>query len=329
MVSPFSFETAPTQEVVTSHWDRGCPIVTIQCTTYNHSQYIEQALLGFLNQRSRYPFEILVYDDASTDGTQEIIRCYASLYPAIITPILQNTNQYKKPIGQREKRFPKSVVNGRYIAKCEGDDYWISPDKIEKQIEALESQPNALFSGTQCYVLACGDADVGAKHPAFTYEQMAQKSWLSLYKYGVFMKYLTRVAPLETYEAFSCELGRIEDRHNWPAEIRRPGTDALFFGYCMMRSRERSVLPAYIDEAMGVYRVHSGGVFSGETVRWHARLRHVWTRKKLYQLSNTSFDKTFNLTYYAKAVAAFLTEKNAPAAFKKKCLSDFWDTLTT
>lgn len=117
------------------------PLVSIICSTYNHGLYISQCLDGFLMQKTNFPFEILIHDDASTDNTPDIIREYEHNQPQVIRPIYQKENKYSK----KEDIFAKyqcSRVRGKYIAICEGDDYWIDPLKLQKQIDFLENNPD-------------------------------------------------------------------------------------------------------------------------------------------------------------------------------------------
>ncbi|MDD4160446.1 MAG: glycosyltransferase, partial [Synergistaceae bacterium] len=115
------------------------PLVSICCMAYDHDKYIKDALDSFLMQKTAFPYEIIIHDDASTDSTQEIIKSYARKNPNII-PIFQKENKYS----QRIKLLPAFVypkVSGKYIAVCEGDDYWTDPDKLQKQIEYMEGHP--------------------------------------------------------------------------------------------------------------------------------------------------------------------------------------------
>lgn len=132
-----------TEQEIMANWkgDLSKPVVSVCCITYNHENYIEDALEGFLIQETEFPFEIIIHDDASTDKTASIIQEYVEKYPKIIKPILQSENQY------REKGFSfiASVYKmcvGEYIALCEGDDYWITPDKIALQVSVMRSNEN-------------------------------------------------------------------------------------------------------------------------------------------------------------------------------------------
>lgn len=96
------------------------PVVSIWCATYNHSSYIRQCLDGFVTQKTSFSFEVIVHDDASTDGTQDIIREFAARYPDIIKPIYQTENQYSKGVRLNLTYiFPR--IKGKYVAICEGD----------------------------------------------------------------------------------------------------------------------------------------------------------------------------------------------------------------
>lgn len=112
--------------------------VSIICTTYNHEPYIRQALEGFVMQQCNFPFEIVVHDDASTDRTADIIREYEAKYPQLFRIILQTENQYSKGVNIWEILFLDSLC-ADYIAICEGDDYWIDPLKLQKQVDFLEA----------------------------------------------------------------------------------------------------------------------------------------------------------------------------------------------
>ncbi|MBR2523959.1 MAG: glycosyltransferase [Clostridiales bacterium] len=115
--------------------------VSIICNAFNHEKYIRDALEGFVSQITSFEYEVLIHDDASTDNTAEIIKEYATKYPDIIKPIYQTTNCYSQGIPISIK-FQWPRVRGRYIAICEGDDYWIDPYKLQKQFDALEANPN-------------------------------------------------------------------------------------------------------------------------------------------------------------------------------------------
>ena len=116
-------------------------MVSISCLTYNQEPYIRQCLEGFVMQKTNFRFEAIVHDDASTDGTAAIIREYAEKYPDIIKPIYETENQYSKHDGSLQ-RIMKANLQGKYVAICEGDDYWIDPYKLQRQVDFMESHPD-------------------------------------------------------------------------------------------------------------------------------------------------------------------------------------------
>lgn len=113
-------------------------LVSIRCLVYNHEAYLRQCLDGFVMQKTNFRFEAIVHDDASTDGSAAIIREYAEKYPDIIKPIFETENQYSKRDGSL-RRIMDEACKGKYIAMCEGDDYWTDPFKLQKQVDFLES----------------------------------------------------------------------------------------------------------------------------------------------------------------------------------------------
>ena len=116
------------------------PVVSVICCTYNHEPYIRQCLEGFMMQKTDFPFEVLVHDDASTDNTSSIVKEFEAKFPDIIKPIYQLENQYHKKIDILTT-YLFSRAKGRYIALCEGDDYWTDPLKLQKQVDFLEQNP--------------------------------------------------------------------------------------------------------------------------------------------------------------------------------------------
>ena len=135
------------------------PLVAIRCLTYNHAPYIRQCLDGIVMQKTNFKFEAIVHDDASTDGTADIVREYATKYPDIIKPILETENQYSKHDGSL-KRIMNAAISpsAKYIAMCEGDDYWTDPYKLQKQVDFLEKNPEYGLCYTN--VAVCDDNNV-------------------------------------------------------------------------------------------------------------------------------------------------------------------------
>lgn len=140
------------EHAIVESWVGSEILVSIVCITYNQESYIADAIKGFLIQETSFPFEIIIHDDASSDRTPAIIRSYEALYPNLIKPIYQSTNQFR-----RNARFPmltsvqKSV--GSYVALCEGDDYWCDPKKLEIQFHAMRKNNAVMLSFHPAHVL--------------------------------------------------------------------------------------------------------------------------------------------------------------------------------
>lgn len=126
-------------------------IVSVSCITYSHAKYIRQCLDGILMQKADFQYEILIHDDASTDGTDDIIREYAQKYPTIIKPIFEKENQYSKGV-PISATFNYPRAEGKYIALCEGDDYWTDPYKLQKQVDFLNNHPDYAMCFHDCYI---------------------------------------------------------------------------------------------------------------------------------------------------------------------------------
>ncbi|MEZ9835254.1 glycosyltransferase [Vibrio breoganii] len=142
---------APKEEnEITKYWKFTDKVyVSCVCITFNQRQFIEQTIQGFLAQITDYRFEIVVHDDASTDSTRELLELYKSRYPGIIKLVLQDKNQHT--LGKKITPIAISKAKGDYIALCEGDDYWISENKIQSQISLLKPNKDISLVHTKCY----------------------------------------------------------------------------------------------------------------------------------------------------------------------------------
>ena len=116
-------------------------LVTVVCITYNHEKYLREALDGFLSQKTDFQYKIVIHDDASTDNTAAIIEEYALKYPQIVVPIYQKENQYQRGVNIL-KEYVSPLLEGKYYAFCEGDDYWCDPDKLQEQVDFMRTHPD-------------------------------------------------------------------------------------------------------------------------------------------------------------------------------------------
>lgn len=130
-----------TEKEITKYWKNDSPLVSVICMVYNHARYVADALDGFLQQETDFPFEVIIHDDASVDGSPDVIREYEKNFPNIIKPIYEKTNLYS-----RDTALLRDVVyrelKGKYIAICEGDDYWCDSHKLKKMVDFLEVNNN-------------------------------------------------------------------------------------------------------------------------------------------------------------------------------------------
>lgn len=128
------------------------PLVSISCLSYNHENYIRVAIESFLFQKTTFLVEILIHDDASTDKTVKIVKEYEEKYPKIIKAIYQTENQYQKRDGTIG-RLQRERARGKYIAICEGDDYWTDPYKLQKQVDFLEANPGFVITAHEPHIV--------------------------------------------------------------------------------------------------------------------------------------------------------------------------------
>ena len=216
------------------------PVVSICCITYNHEKFITQAIEGFLSQKTTFPIEIIIHDDASTDSTPLIIKKYSDKYPQIIVPIFQSHNQYSKGFSPT-KTFVFPKAKGKYIAICEGDDYWTDPNKLQMQVEILENNPQYSLCFHKVNILwENGNFGIDNKFnssKSFTAKDLAQGNFI--------------------YTA-SCLFRKknIENPPNWYNKNIAASDWSTFF----LNAQFGDLF--YLNHCMSVYRVHSGGVWS-------------------------------------------------------------------
>lgn len=137
-----------------NHIDKFPIMVTIRCMTYNHEPYIRQCLEGFIKQKTDFNYIAIVHDDASTDNTATIIREFAKRYPDIIKPIYEERNLFQNGKWNQLRQIIDDKTKSKYIAFCEGDDYWTDPLKLQKQVDFLEANPDygMVYTGHLRYI---------------------------------------------------------------------------------------------------------------------------------------------------------------------------------
>lgn len=219
-------------------------MVSIRCLVYNHEPYLRQCLDGFVMQQANFRFEAIVHDDASTDGSAAIIREYAAKYPDIIKPIYETENQYSKRDGSI-RRIMDAHTHGKYLASCEGDDYWTDPLKLQKQVDFLESHPDFSMCTHRFHILEQGT-------------QQLREDWNGRYKDGLVFDmehFLTRT----TWVTQPLTLLYRRAAIDWDEYSRYKNSKDVTLMYNLLKQGKGLLMP----EFMGVYRVHRGGVWQG------------------------------------------------------------------
>jgi len=216
----------------------GDPKVSVFVLTYNHVEWIGQALDSVLAQQTTFDFELVVADDCSTDGTREVVREYAARHPERIRTFLPERNLGVEGIWLRAARR----CRGEYVAILEGDDYWTSPDKLARQVELLEARPG----WSSCFHRATlfhdsGEAPSRPATPAFDREVFELDDLIR----ACFIPFLTVMFRREV-------LGSVP---GWAFSYA--WFDWLFHIYCARRGPI-----GFLDDDMAAYRVHDRGNWS-------------------------------------------------------------------
>ena len=217
------------------------PLVSICCLTYNHKKYIRDAIEGFLMQKTNFPIEVLIHDDASNDGTADIIREYEAKHPEIIKPIYQTENQWSKGIKPTmEFNFPRA--RGKYIALCEGDDYWTDPYKLQKQVDFLEKNGE--------YSMICHRVKIlNTNHKIFKPSPVLEDNYDFIS--SIENKIIGKISTLS-----------LVFRNKGPFDFLR---DFPIGDYPLKIFLAKQGKIKCFREIMGVYRLHRGGIWSYST----------------------------------------------------------------
>jgi len=139
-------------------------LVSINCITYNHEDYIADAIESFLMQNTDFNFEIIIGEDCSTDHTKEIVEAYKKLYPNRVKLITSDQNV--GIVKNQERVFENS--KGKYIAVCEGDDYWSDPYKLQKQVDYLEENPDCTLCFHSAKIVQAPKKSTGRKIKSYS-----------------------------------------------------------------------------------------------------------------------------------------------------------------
>jgi glycosyltransferase involved in cell wall biosynthesis len=210
--------------------------LSVLMITYNHERFIAQALESVLAQQVNFDYEIVVGEDCSTDGTREILRDFCRRYPKRIVPLLRDKN-----VGaMRNLEATLAACRGQYLALLEGDDYWTCQEKLERQVNFLDTHPGSAIC---CHRVECLD-ETGFEADAFPSLPRGQYTIDDLLK-GNFVMTCSAVLRRDLVPALPRWFRKMK-LGDWPmfALAARHGTIDL------------------MDEVMAVYRVHAGGSWS-------------------------------------------------------------------
>ena len=234
-------------------WPEGTlPLVTTRTITYMHEPFIRACIEGILMQKTTFPVQVVIHDDASIDKTAEIVREYETKYPWLIKGIYQKENQFSKPGRGTMRGDIQAATLGKYVAFCEGDDYWTDPLKLQKQIAFLEE--NEAYSGCFHDFFTLKD---GILSPNETIKNIPDSiDFQSYARDSVGIQTLTVV-----YRNFLTDIATAKIQN------RIKGSKYLF-----LRLVEHGPLK-FFSEPMAVYRIHQDGVWSGATPTGQADLQ--------------------------------------------------------
>ena len=250
-------------------------LVSICCITYNHEKFIRDALDGFLMQQTDFSFEVLINDDASTDKTADIIREYEAEYPGIIKPIYQIENRYSQGIKPMFKyNIPRA--EGRYIALCEGDDYWTDPLKLQKQVNFLEKNDD--------YVICCHGAEKIKNDikNGYWFKPPEEKDYYMLEDYIAYGRSFMPTASLV--------VRNYKDKfHEWI--YNSPAGDMAFIMSTCLQNNGKI---KRFNECMSVHREHDGGVYSSKNYL-DQQVFSIETRIYLRQMLPAKYEKYFKM----------------------------------
>lgn len=276
-----------TQEQIMATWKEKDPLVTIKCLAYNHQLFIEQAMDGFLSQITNFAFEIIVHDDASTDGTSQIIRQYEQQFPDIVKPIYQTENQYSKHTHAISKIIHQNT-RGRYIALCDGDDYWIDEKKLQKQMDCMLKHSDCGLCFTDFNIwyqkkeLMC--TNLMMEHPEQYPCDYTLEQWILYPGYTAPMTWLYTAELYETFERLNSMDFSFE-----------------FFAHALATSK----VICLKNETTAVYRVgHESAVHTSMPNKAYKRAKSLHDVRivmiKKYRISEDVLEKV-NQMYYNKA----------------------------
>ena len=272
------------QDVMATWGNQRHPLLSIVCLTYNHAAFIKETLEGFIRQETNFPFEVVVHDDASTDSTAAVIREYAARYPHLIKPIYQRENQYSKGVPFSTRLFAQA--GGKYIAYCEGDDYWTDPRKLQIQVDFLEAHRD--------YVMTYHDAFM------FNSQGIVRSPHLTgKYRKDASALQLQQARPISTLTV--CFRNVLMEL---PPELHSVEVlDICWWSLLGAHGKGK-----FIEEIKpAAYRVHEGGIFSMRSSKQRIQMTtHAYYSLALYyqRIGDQSLYEHFMIQVFAQVLAS-------------------------
>lgn len=267
------------------------PLVSISCITYNHELFIREAIDSFLMQETNFDFEIVIGDDCSSDKTPEILQDYASRYPTIIRLL-----ECEKNLGS-EVNFLRTIeaCHGKYIALCEGDDFWISPQKLQLQVDFLNTNASYSLCATDYETLI--DTEIAntahrksvALEQHYTYDIITKDNIFNPYK----LKTLTVVFRKESVDP--------------KLYVEKKCGDIFLFSNLLRNSNG-----IFIHLKTAAYRIHHGGMYSQKSPIEQAYIEYYRNKAMFVYYKSTGYKSVNNLYLYSLTkLIGILKEKHS------------------
>ena len=254
-------------------------LVSIYCITYNHKDYIKKCLDGLVNQKTNFKFEIVIYDDCSTDGTREIVLEYIKKYPDLFIPILSDENRVQKEGFYNINMEMYAKCRGKYLAICEGDDYWTDENKLQIQFNYMEkhSECSGCFHKS---VRQTPDGEIIGYKP--TFDQIKNKTQLTL-KDNVKDYLMETVSVFYRWDIYKTELIEL-----FPKGIISADSFLIYF-----YSIKGKI--GYIDKLMSVKIVGKQGIYNSTLINKDERNVKFGKETINFAISSEKLFKKYNI----------------------------------
>ena len=292
-------------------------LVSVCSLCYNQKEWICKCIEGILSQKTSFPYEIIIHDDCSTDGTREIVKEYQARYPYKIKLILPNENQYSKGIDM----FSKCVeqARGKYIAWCEGDDLWTDENKLQRQVDYLELHPQCslVYTNTDIFIEKENRIETNALSSGFIKPPKTFKEHL---------KYAGHLAPLTWMFRKDCFVFNSKRYTDWSYSI---ALDLFAHGEVH-----------FLNKSTALYRIFNQSISHSQTITDLLRfgkglieIKEIYYKRYSNLLSPIEFKKIRNYTYIKYLPAAIaINDENYIKKATESCLETdnyLWKTIIT